>query len=425
MTRRRAGLFLTLLLAALGAVGEPAPAAERGAREILPGIYRLRGIDPGLSHRDLRPLGKMLRRAELVGLGEAVHTTRGFSEAKFRLFRYLVEDEGFRAFGFESSWIDAEPVADYVRTCEGDAATAIQGLFGVWENEAVLDLVEWMCSYNREHPDDPVHFYGFDVQAQGGADIAALRDFMRRIGITESDDRWLGVGECTADFVPGAVIPADRHERCLAALAELERDLDDREAEIVGLVGREALAWARIHLVGLRAWEGIAFHFDSDVVARVEARDRGMAYVAEAIRAIRFPDARTALWAHNGHIAKDRFIANARVMGDFLERSLGRRYRSVALVAYEGRIDWVGVGCGSWRRATAASVEGRLHELGKRYLLVDLRFRGTDDKFLEPGAVYDLNWGSFIVPRRHFDALVYLEVAEKMRPVGRAPCDGG
>ena len=42
---------------------------------------------------------------------------------------------------------------------------------------------------------------------------------------------------------------------------------------------------------------------------------------------IRFPDAGTALWSHNAHIAKNRYFPNARQMGFHLGRSMGKRFR--------------------------------------------------------------------------------------------------
>jgi len=97
-------LLITMLI--LVSSGLIASRAHGG--ELPRGIFKLEGIEPSLEHDDLRPLGKLLGKAEVVGLGEAVHTTAGFSLPKLRLFRYLVEEEGLRAFGFESPWIDAE-----------------------------------------------------------------------------------------------------------------------------------------------------------------------------------------------------------------------------------------------------------------------------------------------------------------------------
>ncbi len=75
-----------LLLVATGAA----------ATEIEPGIYRIEGLGDSLPKDDLEPLAGIVGKAELVGLGEAVHTSGDFYRAKFRIFRYLVEELGFR-----------------------------------------------------------------------------------------------------------------------------------------------------------------------------------------------------------------------------------------------------------------------------------------------------------------------------------------
>jgi hypothetical protein len=133
--------------------------------ELRPGIYTFDGYDHTLPTDDLAVFGAMVGEAEVVGLGESAHTSGGYYRSKQRLFRYLVEELGFRAFAFESPWSDAELVKEYVETCEGDSRNAVVGgLFPAWECETVLEMVEWMCEYNQAHPDDPVGFWGFDIQ---------------------------------------------------------------------------------------------------------------------------------------------------------------------------------------------------------------------------------------------------------------------
>lgn len=411
MSRFWACLMLALMPVALGAQGD----------EVEPGIYRLEGISETLSHQDLEPLDGILGDARVVGLGEAVHTTRGFSRAKFRLFRYMVERLDFRVFGFESSWIDADRVAEYVRTCEGGPEEAITGLFGVWQNESVRDLVAWMCGYNRENPDDPLHFYGFDIQAQGSDEVALLRTLLDKIGVAASSKRYRLLGNCAGNSPAGPSSDSD-HGKCRSALDSLRKYFNRKQKRILKQISAEELEWARLHVVSLRAWEDEIFYLESDFGESFAARDKGMAYVAEAIRRIRFPEAKTALWAHNGHIAKGDLSPGVPVMGVHLEDALGADYKTVGLIAYEGFVDWPGVGCGLNATAVEGSVEWLLRELGEPYLLVDLAFPGGDPPFLEPGRVYDLSWGGNFIPSEHFDGLLYMEEAEKMAPLGWPPC---
>jgi erythromycin esterase len=100
------------------------------ANEVQPGIYELAGNDPTLPHDDLAPLDVIIGDARAIALGESTHTSGGYYKMKHRLFRYLAEELGFRAFAFETPWTDADIVADYVQTGTGNAETAVaQGLF--------------------------------------------------------------------------------------------------------------------------------------------------------------------------------------------------------------------------------------------------------------------------------------------------------
>ncbi len=410
-----------------------APAAE-AAEEIAPGIYRLSGIDEDQPQSELQPLRRILRRAEVVGLGEAIHATRGFSRAKFRLFKYLVEKAGFRVFGFESPWIEAERVAMYVETCEGSAEQALEGLFGVWRNETVLELVEWMCDHNRRNPDDPVAFYGFDHQ-QGWHDAPALKDLLVSFGIAPGNPRVAWLDDCegalsmnaTRYFTRRPRVDAAKHDRCMNALRRDWRFLTRRARRLVraGEISAEDVAWAKIHLVGLRAFQEQMFFEDAgDRPRSFESRDAGMAYIAQEIRALRFPDAKTALWAHNAHVAAGgKYLPETLDMGFFLREDLGRRYEAIGLVALESAIDWPGVGCGVAQVALDFSLEALLASYNEPYLLVDLAFPGVTDPPFDPNEPWWIDAGHLVVPREEFRALVYLERAEKMVPVGRAPCN--
>jgi erythromycin esterase-like protein len=147
-----------------------------------------------------------------------------------------------------------------------------------------------------------------------------------------------------------------------------------------------------------------------------------MAYVATAIRDIRFPEARTALWAHNAHISKKQLFTGFKDMGAFLYEAAGVSCKSVGLIAFQAEIDWPKVGCGPTVSAKQGSVEWLLWDLGERYLLVDLDFPGASEPLFEPGVTYDINWGNFQIPADNYDALVYMNFAARMIPVNRPPC---
>jgi len=425
--RGRACLAAALLLACL----VPQPGAARrppasGGDPILPGLWRLQGTDPTLPQSDLEPLRGIVGKATYVGLGESIHTSGGFYETKDRVLRFLVERLGFRVFGMETPWIKADQVEAFVQTCDGSAQDAIRGIFGVWQSTEVADMVQWMCEWNQSHPKDRVHFYGFDIQFQSAEDGSALIDFLHRLGIGDDDPRIAGIRVCDGvetAFYPDRLFPPELYQQCQDALAEVAGFFDREQSDIQRQTSKQDFGWARVHLVGLQAWQEEIFFFNTDINRGGRARDRGMAYVVQAIHDLRFPRARTVLWAHNGHLAKhaDTTSYLAVQMGTLLAGSLGSKYATIGLVAYETSIDWRALGgCGPADLPVGSgSVEKLFHDLAPGAgLLADLAARPP---FLVPGALYRVG-GAFMVPAEQFNAILYLEVSPRMHPLAWPPC---
>jgi len=410
--RKTLGLLVMLVLPALAAAQPP-------------GVYPLDGTDPGLPRADLEPLRKIVGRAPIVALGEPIHTSGGFYEMKHRVFRYLVETLGFRAFAMETPWIDAERVSQYVQTCEGTPEAALRGLFTVWQSTEVRDLVQWMCDWNRGHRrrQDKIHFFGFDIP-QPERDRPAVLAFLERIGVGADDPRAMDVAACEgiAKLEPDP-IPEARYRQCLAGLDAVERLFDDEEPSLVRRTSRWDFARARMSLVGLRSWQGYAYHAGlRDFASSHESRDSGMAYVLQSIRKLRHPKSRTVIWAHNFHIAQrlEETPFRTRTMGSFLREAFGSSYVSLALIAYEIGIDWPEVGCGRLQvPRTEENVETRLADLGYEHLLLDLR--RAKPPFLQPGETWWMGESS-MVPADQFDGALYLGVSRKMSPLAWPSC---
>ncbi|MBO0790622.1 MAG: erythromycin esterase family protein [Ktedonobacteraceae bacterium] len=105
-------------------------------------------------------------KAELLGLGEALHGGEDILVLRNRLFQHLVEAHGYSAIAIESSFPRGHIVNEYVAghgpaSYEAVQETGFSHDFG--QLEANRELVEWMRHYNA----DPTHhvklqFYGFD-----------------------------------------------------------------------------------------------------------------------------------------------------------------------------------------------------------------------------------------------------------------------
>ncbi len=391
--------------------------------EVRPGIQILHGINVNLPNDDLKPLKRIIGDASVVALGESVHTSGGYYRLKYRVFRYLVEEMGFRAFAIESPWDTAERAAEYVQTCDGTAEDGISGLFYVWRSESVRDLVTWMCLWNRAHPFDRVYFYGFDMQ-QPDEDYPALKAYLERVGRGPDDPRIQGLERCSTTIYDD-IIEEDDYRECVKRLDQLAAFFDRREENLVRFTSREEFEWAQIRMVGFRAWQDELYYmYTPDYWLSILARDEAMAYVFAAIRDLRFPGIKTVIWAHNTHIAKNSgTFYGVPTMGTFLAEALGDDYVNFGLIAWDVHLDWGRFSCGKRNYDYPDdSVEELLHAFGERHLLVDLDYRGSDRQFFEPGQNYQVGSYYYMVPRQQFNGFFFLNHSPRMKPVGREPC---
>ena len=393
------------------------------------GLFPIKGTSASLPHDDLAPLLSIIGDSRVVGLGESIHTSGGYSQMKVRLFRYLVEELGFRLYAFETPWPDADLVGDYVSSCNGDPFDVVsRGLFGVWANRSVLELVQWMCRWNLNHPDDPVSFFGFDVQ-QPWDDGPRLREFLRVAAPNRAAKLSLGIDGCdgvnsgTAEEYysnpPSWPLPAAEVARCMAGLDAIDQFMEENRAGLILATSTEAFELAAIASIGIRGWEGIAAFGDEDLARSIEARDRAMAAVFRRLRALRYGDAKAAIWAHNGHISTNQHLVDSgfpegRSMGTYLKQELGDEYLAIGFTGYNVSINWPGVGVGPTPvPANPESLEARLHELDQPWLLLDLEPPLDGTPFLQSGARIETQ-GGVMVPREQYRAMIYFEESPMM-----------
>ncbi len=373
--------------------------------------------------------------ATVVALGEAVHTSGGFYQAKHRLIRQLVEVQGFRVVAFESPRTMAETVAGYVSGGQGDATTAVtEGLFPVWASQSVLDLVTWLRAYNEDNPDDPVAFFGFDTQ-QPWDDGLYLMAFNQLVLPAQMDELNGGIAQCNgATYASEAEYDADpnardideeSHAACNEGLDAVLAAYTANEADILSLSSPSDLAWARMSVDSLRSYDEAVFQnaFENDVAAANAARDVGMAAVFQAMMEQRHPGQKAVIWAHNWHISQAHDeVAQGSLpfttsMGTLLRQEMGDDYRAIGLAAYQISTNWPDqVGVGPLDPPTAEdNVQVMLHGLERDLLLVDLEAT----EFFEQDVIYEFGSMSawyieFIVPLQQYTALVYLDDSPMM-----------
>lgn len=109
-----------------------------------------------------------LSDASVIGLGEASHGTAEFFQAKHRIFKYLVENHGFKIFAIESDF--GESILFNQAILASDKAQVEnlmrqKMLFWIWRTTEVRDFLFWMCDYNKGKPEsEKLQYWGVDCQ---------------------------------------------------------------------------------------------------------------------------------------------------------------------------------------------------------------------------------------------------------------------
>src|SRR5688572_623700 len=266
---------------------------------------------------------------------------------KHRIFRLLVEEMGFRAFAMETNWQGAQLATTYVQGGGGTAEQAISQHIVVWQGTEYADLVRWIREWNLAHPNpaDKVAFFGFDIQ-QPWDDGPGLVDYLERIGISKSDPRSTGLSQCEGvdQQHPFGQIPPERHNACLQTLASIEQHFTANKANLISQTSQQDFDIAMLRVVGLRAFENSVFIIAHDFQAGYNARDEGMAYAFNVMRAMRAPNAKTMVWADNSHVARAPLVRGEVPLGSYLANIFGEKYACFALHAFVTEVDYSSCG---------------------------------------------------------------------------------
>ncbi|MFD8596009.1 erythromycin esterase family protein [Kitasatospora sp. NPDC059646] len=247
--------------------------------------HPLRTTEPRGSLADLRPFGAMVGDAKMVGVGEATHSSHEFVTLKHRVFRYLVEEKGFRTFAFEAAWSSGLRIDAYLTRGEGDLKQIMddefQGTYRWWNNAESRDLLRWMRAYNIQHPDDPVHFVGDDNGFAG----PGLYDQVNAFAAASSPELAAQIAELYRGLRPAGSAETYVNDYLAKPLAD-RKELAERTGRAVELLRQhpgaddEAHAWALQHATAIHQMTTLyAFDLDDpqNIPAAMLYRDRVMA----------------------------------------------------------------------------------------------------------------------------------------------------
>jgi len=376
------------------------------------GIFPLSNVS---DEHDFAPLATLTSQAKIVALGESFHTSEGFHIQRERIIRFLVEKKGVRTVFLESPWAEALVASKYVESCRGTSTEAVNSLLDVWRSKSFAQTLEWLCRYNKAHPNDRVMFAGVDNQ-NPWADAKIIRAFIynkkfRSIALTNDLDKCVGAKSTSLESFKASPewdlyvrdnqqVPQEIHDECLRSLEALQK---------MNLSTKAAIA-----VMSLQSWQKRWYFLNRDEQRFINDRDVGMYEIFNKLYMTR-KKGRTILIGHNYHIAMSS-NPNPQLspMGTLLKKEYGPLYEAVGLIGYRVKINWPETQFkDQLPPLDVNSAEFLLHERYLGSVLVD-----TQTVFPQstPLFIYNNGRAQPAIIKDQFRALVYLENSESRPP---------
>jgi erythromycin esterase len=383
-------------------------------------VIPLTTVDAGNGFADLQPLKTMIGNAHLVGIGEATHGTSEFFRMKHRMLEFLVKEMGFTLFAIEANMPESYKINEYVLTGKGDPKALLRGIyFWTWNTQEVLDMIEWMKTYN-ETASRKIQFLGFDMQIQDLAEHI-VKDFIYKAEpnfheeLTEkynAVDRAFGLIRGTLILSHPESEKEAGTERGLTAADSVLAHLESKRDLYRKKNNADTIDWAiqNARIVSQAMREVSGMRRGSTI------RDEAMAENIGWIMKHAPKDSKIMLWAHNGHIGK----ANDR-MGGYLQKAFGSDYYNFGFAFNEGK--YIAHGDNGLTAYDAVpsepgSFEYFFHSAGIEKGMLDLHKASKQDQgsswLLEPLELRDI--GAMATdgfhpasPTKEFDALIYID----------------
>ncbi|MFB6719175.1 erythromycin esterase family protein [Kribbella sp. NPDC056345] len=298
-------------------------------------------VEPGGDLSDLAILGRQVGSAQVVGIGEATHSSHEFFTFKHRAFQALVEQKGFTTFALEAAWSTGLALDRYVVTGAGDPREIMrrefQDSYRFWNTQEYLDLIEWMRSYNQTHA-RKVRFMGDDLGYVGPEVPDRVVEFVRkaRPRLAATVSRLYGGIRSTAEAKEWT---EQYLAKSLTARRQLEVDARKALQLVSSVPGGREQRWAVQH--ARTVWQVAkiySFDLDDPELAPKSMLFRDQVMADNVAWWVRETGSKTVLSAHNGHIATQAYEPDnyPKVQGQFLREQFGRGYVALGTTFTEG-----------------------------------------------------------------------------------------
>ncbi len=299
------------------------------------------GVDGVPPNPDLNLLKNVAGDAQIIALGESTHGTSEFFRLKRKVLQYAVQQLGYRVFAIEDNMVACEPVNEYVLgKGDLDAREAMRGLFAVWYTEEVLDLVEWMKSYNQQHSSDPVYFVGFDMQ-DGVRPLKALYKSLEKLDaalLARCQDE---LADLEANVSNSFMMPDSTKQAWMQSSTKV---FDWVETASQSWLAKASSSEETNNILEGVQYASLIRQFAENAYKGHWSlyRDEAMAENVRWLLEKRYQGKKMVIWAHDVHIAQNRHplaqynLHHGQSMGGYLYRHYEGHYKAYGLMTYQG-----------------------------------------------------------------------------------------
>lgn len=269
-------------------------------------------------------LTNQLKGNTILGLGEASHGTREFSVEKNRIIQYLITHQNYKAVGFESAYAVMDRINTYVLTGKGDLKQMMQPL-RLFSTKELYDMFQAIKVYNDGQPvKNKVTIFGFDIDYTK-ADVDSSASYCLNY-----------LGKHPDVYAHGkAAMPILK--RITATDFGNLYEMADDEVAIISDLNNEVKAKSQSIEGYGKFKKHLSLLYQGTLVTNPLARDE---FMADNITTTQQESkAKTIIWSHNVHVAKDTTMAMCKGMGYYVRQKYQTQYYTIGLDTYKGSVN--------------------------------------------------------------------------------------
>ncbi|MEH6945704.1 erythromycin esterase family protein [Bacillus sp. JJ634] len=266
------------------------------------------------SPTELQLLIKAASHAKYVLLGEASHGTSEFYTIRTELTKQLIQEHQFSFVAVEGDWPACYEVNRYVKGLAPEYQSAedvLKKSFNrwpswMWANHEIVNLIDWLHSYNQTQPEKKVGFYGIDVYSLWES-MEAIVDYLKKIKSPDLQ-KALNAIECFDPYKRKpemyGISSAFYGENCMSEILELLNTI--KENKSIHTEDPEAALNMNINAIVANNAEHYYHTMVTNDNESWNIRDRHMVEALHHIGSFYGAAAKGIIWEHNTHIGDAR-----------------------------------------------------------------------------------------------------------------------